>query len=70
MLTTTADGGALTSGDDLSDSNLDRLDVRLHIWFGTTVRKCLDDVASLGEASGRRLFATPRLGDGTNKAAT
>lgn len=50
------EGEAITTADDITADDMDRLDLRLYEWFRGTWLTCLLDIGKLGEALRRSLF--------------
>ena len=53
-----SDGTYLDEPSDLTEPELDRVDMRVYVWFSGTWVRCLNDLTDQGNASRRRLFAT------------
>lgn len=64
------DGGYLDSPADLTLEGIDRVDMRVFQWFAATWSVCLRDLANLGNAWRRQLFATSAPETATTKPET
>jgi hypothetical protein len=53
-----SDGSYLDDPAALDETGLDRVDMRVYMWFAMTPWRARMDIADQGEASRRRLFAT------------